>query len=297
MKREIWSDLIVFAKVCQYGGFTAASKELNISPSAVSHTIKKLEARLETRLLHRSTRSIAPTEAGQKLLAELKPAITSLDTTIDTFNGEGLQPAGRIRITSHKVAATYALLPRLKDFLSQYPLITVEVDINDGLIDFISEGFDAGIRRYESVASDMIAVQIDRPDELIYVAAPAYISSNGMPSAPIDLHNHSCITYRFKTSGALFSWPFTDNGREYKIVTTPTIIVNNTDMLLEAALDGYGITCVTMSQARTALDNGELCRLFTDQSTVIPANFIYFSGRNHVPHTLRAFIDFLKVAT
>ena len=171
MKREIWSDLIVFAKACQHGSFTAASRELKISPSAVSHTIKKLEARLETRLLHRSTRSIAPTELGQKLLEELEPAIKTLDATIDTFNIDSMQPKGRIRITSHKIAVKYTLLSRLKEFASQYPLIIVEINIDDGLVDFISEGFDAGIRRYESVAPDMIAVKIDESDQLIYVAS------------------------------------------------------------------------------------------------------------------------------
>ena len=295
MQREIWSDLIVFAKVCQYGGFTAASKELNISPSAVSHSIKKLEARLKTRLLHRSTRSVAPTESGQKLLAELEPAINTLDTTITAFNSENLQPTGRIRITSHKVAAKYTLLPRLKIFLAQHPNITVEIDINDGLIDFISEGFDAGIRRSESLSLDMIAVQIDEPDQLIYVASPSYVDNMGLPSSPRELGNHSCIAYRFKTSGALSSWPFNENGREYKVVTKPTLIVNDIDSLVDAAVEGCGIACITKRQAQTALDNGNLCQVFADQSTFIPANFIYFSGRRHLPQALRAFVDFLKI--
>ena len=295
MKREIWSDLIIFAKVCQYGGFTAASKELNISPSAVSHSIKKLEARLKTRLLHRSTRSVAPTESGQKLLAELEPAINALDTTITAFNSESLQPTGHIRITSHKVAAKYTLLPRLKTFLNQHPTITVEIDINDGLIDFISEGFDAGIRQSESLSPDMIAVQIDEPDQLIYVASPSYIDNKGIPSSPRDLQNHSCIVYRFKTSGALFIWPCNKGGREYKIVTTPTVIVNDTEALVDAALEGCGIACITKRQAQISLDSGELCQVFADQSTFIPANFIYFSGRDHLPQALRAFVDFLKI--
>lgn len=297
MKREIWSDLIVFAKACQYGSFTAASKELDISPSAVSHTIKKLEARLETRLLHRSTRSIAPTESGQKLLEQLEPAIQTINATIKTFDIDSMEPKGRIRITSHSVAAKYTLLFRLKEFMAQYPKIIIEIDIDDSLVDFISKGFDAGIRRYESVAPDMIAVQIDKPDQLVYVASPSYISHKGVPSSPEDLQNHCCITYRFKTSGSLFGWPFIKDGREYKIAPTPSLIVNDTDMLLNAALEGYGIACITKKQAQTALDNGDLCQIFNDQYTVLPANYLYFSGRDHLPHALRAFVDFLKVDT
>lgn len=284
MKREIWSDLIVFAKACQYGSFTAASKELDISPSAVSHTIKKLEARLETRLLHRSTRSIAPTESGQKLLEQLEPAIQIINATIETFNIDSIGPKGRIRITSHSVAAKYTLLSRLKAFMAQYPKIIIEIDIDDSLVDFISKGFDAGIRHYESVAPDMIAVQIDKPDQLIYVASPSYISHKGVPSSPEDLQNHHCITYRFKTSGSLFGWPFIEDGREYKIAPTPSLIVNDTDMLLNAALDGYGIVCITKRQAQTALDNGDLCQIFNNQYTVLPANYLL---QRILPNTTR----------
>lgn len=295
MKRENWNDLIVFARANELGSFTKAAKELGISPSAVSHIIRNMENRLDTRLLHRSTRSITATEAGHKLIADLVPAIETLSQTIESLTEDNAQVSGRIRITSHKVAAHFTLLPRLADFMDLNPKVSVEVDIDDSLVDFIGRGFDAGVRRRESLAADMIAVQIDHPVRLIYLASPRYLKNFGTPETPQDLKHHRCINYRFPTAKSLFAWPFNDGKQEYSIEVPSQLVFNNTDMLLNAAIADCGIACVTEEQAAIPVKSGKLVQLFQNNSVELPPNYIYFSGRNHIPSALRSFIDFMKV--
>lgn len=295
MKRETWNDLIALAAVAEAGSFTAAARTLGISPSAVSHIVRGLEERLGIRLLHRSTRSVAPTEAGTKLLSTLSPALAGLDAVLDTLGETKDRPAGRVRITSHRIAAQYTLLPKMPTFGKNFPDIVVEVSVDDSLVDFISAGYDAGIRPSEVLDPDMIAVRIDDGAKLAYVAAPAYLSAAGTPDAPGDLLHHRCVNYRFDRSCELYRWPF-DIGGEQVLVDVPShLVLNDSNLLLSAALEGLGIACVTEDQAIDHIAAGQLIRLFEDQSPRLPANYLYYSGRRHVPAPLRVLIESLRV--
>lgn len=294
MDREIWSNLIIFAEVTRQGSFTKASTELGISPSAISHVIRKLEEKLDTRLLHRSTRSLSLTEEGARLLEKLNPSISVLDETINRFQELKTEVSGRIKITSHRVAAAQAILPKLTAFQAQYPQVSVELDINDGLIDFIAAGFDAGIRRGESLAQDMIAVPLDNDDQLIFVAAPDYLQQWGEPKSPDELSHHQTISYRYVTSGQLFPWPFNHAGETSTLAPNSKLVLNDTDLLVQAAVTGFGIACVTQQQASEYIQSGQLKAILSAYRTEVPRNYLYFSGRRHIPAALRAFIDFMK---
>lgn len=295
MKRETWNDLAVLAAVGEAGSFTAAARLLGISPSAVSHIIKGLEERLGIRLLHRSTRSVAPTEAGARLLATLSPALANLDDVLDALGKQSARPAGRVRVTAHRAAALYTLLPKMRKFGADYPEITVEVSVDDSLVDFIAAGYDAGVRRSEVLDPDVIAVRIDHGTRLAYVAAPSYLAEAGPPAAPNDLLQHRCVNYRFDGSGQLFRWPFESNGEQMLVDVPAFLIFNDADMLVSAALDGCGVACLTEDQARNHLEAGRLKRLFEMQSPNLPANYLYYSGRRLVPAPLKVLIEALRV--
>ena len=294
MQKEIWNGLLIFATASEAGSFTAASRQLGTTPSAVSHAIKKLEQQLETRLLHRSTRSIAATEAGLRLLAELAPTLKTLNQTIDSIGEHGDQVSGRIRLTCHRVAAQYSLMPRIADFMQAYPGVFVDIDINDRLVDFIAEGFDAGVRRNEALSPDMIAVRIDQPTKLHYVASPTYLANFGTPENPQALNRHRCIGYRFLSASTLFPWTFVNGTEEYSVNPQFHLILNDAELLLHAALNHCGIVCLVEEQALPWLKNGQLVEVFENSTPTLQANYLYFSGRDLVPSALRAFIDFMK---
>lgn len=295
MDREIWNHLIIFAEVSRQGSFTKASNELGVSPSAISHVIRKLEDKLDIRLLHRSTRSLSLTEEGARLLEKLGPSIVMLNETISSIQEAKEDVSGKIKLTSHRVGAEQTILSKLADFSSKYPHVNIELDINDGLIDFIAAGFDAGIRRGESLDQDMIAVPLDADDQLVYVASPQYLESNGVPQEPRDVLKHQTISYRFLSSGSLFLWPFHKAEEGFRIDPLSSLILNDADLLVKAALTGFGIACVTERQAAQYIQSGQLQKIFSDYRTHISRNYLYFSGRRHIPAALRVFIDFMKV--
>ncbi|WP_346839722.1 LysR family transcriptional regulator [Microbulbifer sp. SAOS-129_SWC] len=294
MKKEIWNGLLVFAAACEAGSFAAASRQLGTTPSAVSHAVKKLEKQLETRLLHRSTRSIAATEAGLKLLSELAPTLKTLNQTIDSIGEHTNEVSGRIRITCHHIAAKYSLIPRMSDFMQAYPNVFVDLDMNDRLVDFIAEGFDAGIRPSEKLSPDMIAVRIDQPKKLYYVASPTYLANFGTPENPRALNQHRCIGYRFISANTLYPWTFVNSTEEYSVNPKFHLVLNDAELLLQAALNDCGIVCLVEEQVIPWLQNGQLVEVFENSAPTLPANYLYFSGRDLVPTALRAFIDFMK---
>lgn len=296
MERETWNDLIVFATVCEQGSFTAASITLEISPSAVSHIVKKLERRLAVRLLHRSTRSVSPTEAGKRVLADLQPAILNLNETLQLIDTEQKDISGTVKITTHRTAALYTLLPRLAEFKNAYPQVKPEIHIDDSLVDFIKSGFDAGIRRSESLSPDAIAVQIDKPVRLAYVAAPSYIDNVSPIKNVEDLLHQTCINYRYSSSKKIFPWPFILDEESIEVTVPSDIVFNDTDLLLQAAVQGCGVACVTEDQAKEEIYNGRLKRIFEEFSPLLPPNYIYYMGNKNVPAALRAFIDFYRVS-
>jgi DNA-binding transcriptional LysR family regulator len=213
MRREQLTDLNAFLSVAEEGSFTRAAAKLGTSQSALSHTISRLEARLGVRLLSRTTRSLSPTEAGERLIATLRPALDDIETGLASLSELRDKPSGTIRITTSEHAANMVLWPALEKLLPDYPDIKVEVSVDSGLTDIVTERFDAGIRLGESIAKDMIAVRIGPELRMAAVAAPSYLAARGVPATPHELAAHDCINLRFLTRGGLYAWEFEKDGR------------------------------------------------------------------------------------
>lgn len=295
MQRDTWSELAVFAAIVDAGGFSAAARQLGVSPSALSHTMRGLEARLGVRLLNRTTRSVAPTEVGERLLTSLQPAIAALDDALATLAAGRERPAGRVRISAHRTAALHSILPRLPAFMADFPDVTVEVTIQDGLVDIVSGRFDAGVRHVHVLEQDMMSVRIDDGYRLVVAAAPAYLAAHGTPGAPADLMAHRCLNYRYTTSGATHRWAFEKDGESLQIDTPAGLVSNDTDLLRAAAIGGCGIACLAEPQAAASIADGSLIGLLADWCPVLPANYLYYPGRQPVAPALRAFIEAMRV--
>lgn len=296
MDRDTWSELAIYGAIVEAGGFTRAAPGLGLTPSALSHRIKALEARLGVRLLNRTTRSVAPTAAGERLLAQLRPAIQNLDAALAALDEERARPSGRLRISAHRSAATQVVLPRLTRFARDYPEITVELVVDDGLVDIVAGGFDAGIRRQPSLEQDMVSVRLDEPVRLNMVASPGYVARHGRPQTPQDLLNHNCLNYRYPTARLIHRWTFERDGQTSALDVPGGFVTNDIDILVAAALEGLGIACVIESQAAGHLASGALVSLLDDWRPSLPPNHLYYAGRRNVPPALRAFIDAMKAA-
>jgi DNA-binding transcriptional LysR family regulator len=294
MKREIWNDLTVLMAVAEASSFTGAAVALGLSPSAVSHAMRSLEARLGLRLLNRTTRSVSPTAAGKQLLAALRPTIANLDEVVDALQQQRDRPAGRIRLSAHRTAALYAVLPRLKPFSMLYPDITIELVVDDGLVDIVAQGFDAGIRRAEVLEPDMISVRLDEGVRLAYVAAPDYLAHAGPVTTLADLMHHRCVNYRYASSTRIHRWSFETDGGTIQVDAPGNLVFNDVELLLEAALAGCGVACVTEDQAAAHLRSGNLSRVLAEFTPRLPPNYLYYAGRRHVPAPLRALIEALR---
>ena len=294
MRRETWNDLAVLAAVVEAGSFTGAGRALGVSPSAVSHALRGLEERLGMRLLNRSTRSVAPTQAGERLLAALRPAVASVEEAVAVLEQQRSRPAGRVRITAHRSAVLFTLLPRLPEFTRVYPEVEVELWIEDGLVDIVAAGFDAGIRKANVLQPDMISVRIDDGNNHAYVASPVYLAKAGTPQVPLDLLEHRCINYRLTSSKALYRWPFARAGERVLVDVPGQLVFNDTEASLRAALAGCGVAVTIEEQARPYLVSGQLMAVLPDWTPSEEPNFLYYAGRRNVPPALRAFIDAMR---
>lgn len=294
MRRETWNDLAVLAAVAEAGSFTGAGQRLGVSPSAVSHSLRGLEERLGTRLLNRSTRSVAPTEAGERLLAALRPAVASVEEAVSTIEQRRSRPAGRVRVTAHRGAALFTVLPRLPAFTRAYPEIEVELWIEEGLVDIVAAGFDAGIRKANVLQPDMISVRIDDGNDDVCVASPAYLAERSTPRVPSDLLEHRCINLRLPSSKALYRWSFERAGERVLVDGPSQLVFNDMEASLRAALAGCGIAIALEAQAQPFLASGELVAVLPDWTPTDAPNFLYYAGRRNVPPALRAFIDTMR---
>ena len=294
MDRDTWNDLAVFAAIVEAGGFTRAGVGLGVSASALSHRMRQMEARMGVRLLNRTTRSVAPTEAGERLLASLRPAMAEVGAALAALDGDRARPAGRVRITAHRSAAFGLVLPRLKRFADAYPDITVELSVDDGLADIVGAGFDAGIRRLPSLEQDMVSVKLDDGVPLMTVASPAYLAAAGAPERPADLERHSCLTYRRPTAGSIYPWTFERDGQTVTMDVRGGFVTNDIDMLCESAVAGLGLACVLETQAAPHIRCGALVSVLDDWRPMLPPNYLYYAGRRNPPPALRAFIDAMK---
>ena len=296
MDRDTWGDLAVLATIVDAGGFSRAAPILGVSASALSHRIKALENRLGVRLLNRTTRSVAPTEAGERLLARLRPAMAEIDLAVANLDVDRGRPSGRVRITAHRSAAFELVVPRLRQFSIDYPEIVLELVIDDGLVDIVAAGFDAGIRRAPSLEKDMVSVRLDDGDALDIVASPAYIAAFGVPKRPQDLATHNCINYRYPSARSIHRWTFEHDGQTLTLDAPGTFVTNDIDMQLACARDGLGLAVALQRHAKPYVASGELVRVLEDWHSRVPPNHLYYAGRLNQPPALRAFIDAMKAA-
>lgn len=294
MPRQNLNDLAAFATIARTRSFTAAAAELGVSPSALSHALRGLEDRLGLRLLARTTRSVAPTEAGHALLGRLAPALAQIDAGMEALADWRDAPAGTVRLTTFHWIASTVLSRRLPKFLTLQPGITVEVNVDDGLRDIVAMGFDAGIRLGESVERDMIAVRIGPPLRTVVVAPPAYWAAHGRPAHPRDLLGHPCIGYRNLGSGTLMPWEFEKDGRALRLQVRGPLICNSSDLALAAVRAGCGVGWTMQEDVLHDIATGHLEQVLDDWSQPYPGAFLYHPSRRQVPPPLQALIAYLK---
>jgi DNA-binding transcriptional LysR family regulator len=264
MPRQNVNDLLAFLAVARERSFTKAAAQLGVSSSALSHTIRGLEERLGLRLLTRTTRSVAPTEAGERLIRTLGPRFDEIDAELAALSELREKPAGTIRITTGEHAAEAILWPALATLLPHYPDIKVELTIDYGLTDIVAERYEAGVRLGEQVAKDMIAVPIGPDMRMAVVGAPAYFASRPRPKKPQDLTADNCINIRLPTYGGLYAWEFEKRGRELKVRVEGQLVFNNIALRLSAALAGFGLAYLLEDQVQTHLADGRLIRVLDD---------------------------------
>ncbi len=293
MRRDQLADLSAFAVVAEERSFTRAAIRLGVSPSALSHSLKALETRLGVRLLTRTTRSVAPTEAGEQLLDTVVPAIGNIDAALGRLMESREVPAGTVRLTAVKHAARLLLGPTLPAFLQRYPDITVEVSAEDQLRDLVADGFDAGIRLGEQVAKDMVSVRISEGIPTAVVAAPLYFEQHPIPVSPDELVAHNCICHRMGT-GALHPWPFQNQGREFLVKVSGQTVFNDADLILDAALNGSGLAYVFADQVQDHCRSGRLVSVLDDWTTVHSGYFLHYVSRRQQPAALAALLDWLR---
>jgi len=279
-----WAICRHFWPFAEARSFTRAAAKLGTSQSAVSHTIKRLEARLGLRLLTRTTRSVAPTEAGERLIETLRPALDDIDERLAALSALREKPAGTIRINTSEHAAEMVLWPRLTRFLRDYPDIKVELAIEHGFTDIVAGRYDAGVRLGEQVARDMIAIPIGPEMRMAAVATPEYFARRKKPKTPQDLAAHECINMRFTTSGGLYAWEFEKNGRELKVRVEGQLAFNNGGLCLKAAMDGFGLAFVPEDRILAHVREGRLVRVLSDWCAPFPGFHLYYpSRRQHSP--------------
>jgi DNA-binding transcriptional LysR family regulator len=296
MNRTQLSQLAVLASVAAHRSFRAAARELAIAPSAVSHAISSLEESLGVRLLARTTRSVAPTEEGRRLLDRLRPALDEISIAVDAAIETRDRPAGNLRITAPRFASDVLLGPRLGDFLNLYPDITLEIANEDGFIDIVEQGFDAGIRFEESLEADMIAVRFSSDLRTVIAGSPEYFQRYPRPLHPRDLAQHRCIKRRF-SNGTIYRWEFEKDGRELIVAIDGPLIVSEDRLSLLAALGGVGLGYLFDMRVMNELAEGKLIRVLEDWCPPYPGPFLYYPSRRQMRPALRAFIDFFRVGS
>lgn len=295
MERGALNDLMAFAAVARERSFTRAAASLGISPSALSHAMRGLEERLDVRLLARTTRSVSPTAAGDRLLQSIRPAFATIEGGLAALAEWRDSPSGIVRITTFSYPAKTLLMDKLPAFLLANPDIQVEVNIDDRLIDIVADGFDAGIRFGETVAKDMIAVRVGPDLRTIVVATPSYFECHPKPETPADLEAHNCIGYRLASSGGLLPWEFERDGREIKVRTSGSFVGNDGDLAAAAVRAGAGLGYVLENDVADDLASGRLMQVLDAWCPQFQGCHLYHPSRRQTPPALRALIDALKM--
>jgi len=294
MKRGNLDDLSAFVMVAREGSFTKAAAKLGISQSALSYTIKELEARLKLRLLTRTTRSVSPTAAGERLLRNVGPRLEEIEVELAALNELREKPSGTIRITATEYATSAILLPKLAKLLRSYPDIKVEI-INDyGLTDIVAQRFDAGVRDGEQIAKDMIAVRIAPDTRMAVVAAPFYFRSRPEPKKPQDLVDHNCINLRLPTHGGLYAWEFEKGSRELKVRVDGQLYFNTTTQMLHAGLAGLGLAYLPEGLVQPHINKGRLKRVLADWCPPYPGYHLYYPSRRQPSAAFALLVETLR---
>ena len=293
MVRPSLNDLTAFVAVATHRSFRRAADELGTAPSTLSHSMRGLEDRLGVRLLNRTTRSVSPTEAGLELLSRLQAALSSLDEALDAITAFRGNVAGTVRVNAPRVAAAVLvrdILPRMTD---QFPDVTVDIVVEGRLIDIVSGGFDAGVRLAGSIPKDMITVPLARPIAFVCVASPAYLDGAGEPKTPEDLQHHRCIGHRMP-SGKLYRWEFEQAGQELTIDASGPVVLDDEDLMVEAAVQGLGVAYLANWVAKEALAEGRLRTVLSTWMHEPERVAVYYPGHRAVPPALRAFLDVVR---
>ena len=289
--------LLAFWKVAEHRGFAPAAGELEVSPSALSQAIRTLEARLGAQLLHRTTRSVSLTEAGEAYLARIRPALVDVLDAGEQLNAQQGRPSGVLRINAARISIAMVLQPLIAGFLKAYPDIHVELTNDEGDVDIVDKGFDAGVRMGESVQKDMIAVPLGAPLEVYVVGSPDYLKRNPAPKHPFDLARHNCVRFRFSTGRGIYKWEFTVNGRIVEYEISGSLTITDTLFSLDAALEGVGLAYTFDKLALPHIQAKRLRRVLTDFSPTFPGFYLYYPSRRNQAPKMKAFIDFVLAAS
>src|SRR5579863_3440272 len=294
MSRENFNDLLAFIAVARERSFTKAAARLGVSQSALSHTVRGIEERLGLRLLTRTTRSVAPTEAGERLLRTVGPRFDEIDAEIAALGALRDKPAGTIRITASDYGASAILWPRLQKFLRAYPEIKVEIIVDNGFVDIVAQRYDAGVRFGEQVAKDMIAMRIGPDVRMAVVGSPAYFRKRPAPKRPQDLIDHACINLRLLTYGGLYAWEFEKAGRQLRVHVDGQLAFNTTGQLLDAALAGFGLAYVPEDVAQRDIAKGRLKRVLADWCAPFSGHHLYYPSRRQPTPAFALLVDALR---
>lgn len=297
MNHTDFNHLAVFITVAREKSFTRAAAQLGVSQSAISHSIRGLEERLGIRLLTRTTRGAVPTEAGERLLANLTPYYDGIETELATLGELREKPGGTIRITAHDHPATTILWPKLSKLLDEYPDLTLEINVDYELIDIVEGRFDAGVRIGDQIAKDMIAMRISPDFRMIVVGSPDYFSRNPRPQTPQDLTSHNCANLRLSTHGGIFAWEFAKKGQVVKVQVPGQMIFNTSPQLLTAALEGFGLAYAPEDVVRRYIEEGRLIPVLEDWSPIFPGYHLYYPSRRQALPAFRLVLNALRDLT
>ena len=294
MPRANLNDIVAFLAVAREKNFTKAAAKLGISQSALSHTIRGLEARLELRLLTRTTRSVSPTEAGERLLNAVGPHFEEIQAELDALGDLRDKPSGNVRITAGLHVTESILWPKLQPMLRKHPDVHVEITVDYGLANIVADRFDAGVRLGEQVAKDMIAVRIGPDFRFVTVAAPSYFANRTEPRAPADLTQHNCINLRLPTYGGIYAWEFERGGREINVRVEGQLVFNNSRQILEAALAGFGIAYLPEDTVKPHLERRRLVQVLDSWCAPFPGYHIYYPSRRQRSSALSLVVEALE---
>ena len=295
--RENLNDLLAFVAVANDRSFTQAAARLGMSQSSLSRTIRKLEEQIGVRLLTRTTRSVAPTEAGRRLLASVGPRLDEIEAELVALGELRDKPAGTVRITASEHAAETVLWPKLALALRDYPDIKVEIISENGFVDIVARGLDAGVRLGESVEKDMVAVRIGPEQRLVCVASPAYVERHPPPATPQELVSHTCINLRLISSGTIYAWEFERDGRPLRVRVDGQLIFSSIRLAVDAARQGYGIAFVPEDGVRELVARGELVQILNEWCPPISGFHLYYPSRRQHSPAFQVVVDLLRHQT